>query len=77
MALGDNDSALVCKKDRSFRIRSMFVLLDSSVMGRFTRSVGHEILRFTMTVISNVLEGNFMKQIKWVNGVSNVSSLEE
>lgn len=55
MALGDNDSALVCKKDRSFRIRSMFALLESSVMGRFTRSVGHEILRFTMTVISNVL----------------------
>lgn len=76
MALGDNDSALVYKKDRSFRIRSMFALLESSVMGRFTRSVGHEILRFTMTVISIVLKGGFMKQIKWVNGVSNVSLLE-
>lgn len=52
MALGDNDGALVCRKDGPFQIRSMFVLRECSTMGQFTGSVGHEILWFTVTVVS-------------------------
>lgn len=33
-------------------IRSMFVLHERCTMGQFTRSIGHEILGFTVTVIS-------------------------
>lgn len=43
MAIADNDSALICRKDR-FQIRSMFELLEVSTMGQFTESIGHEIL---------------------------------
>jgi len=52
MALGDNDGALVCRKDRPLEIRSMFVLDEGSTMGQFTRSAGQEILWVTVTVIS-------------------------
>lgn len=50
MALGDNDGTLICKKHVSPEIRLMFVLHEWSTMGRFTRSIGHEILWFTVTV---------------------------
>lgn len=43
MALCDNDSALVCKKDGLIEIRSMSV----RKMGQFTRSIGHEILQLS------------------------------
>lgn len=52
MALGDNDGALVCRKDGPLEIRSMFVLHERNAMGQFTRSIGHEILWFTVTVIT-------------------------
>lgn len=52
MALGDNDGALICKKVGLFEIRSMFVLHERRTMGQFTRSIGHEILWFTVTVIT-------------------------
>lgn len=52
MALADNDGALICRKDRLFQIRSMFVPPERSTMGQFTGSIGHEILWFTVTVIS-------------------------
>lgn len=52
MALGDNDGALVCRKDGPLEIRSMFVLHEQSTMGQFTRSIGHEILWFTVTFIT-------------------------
>lgn len=52
MALSDNDGALICRKDGPSEIRSMFVLHERSTMGQFTRSIGHEILGFTVTVIS-------------------------
>lgn len=51
MALCDNDGALICRKDSPLEIRSMFVLHEWSTMGQFTRSIGHEILWFTVTVI--------------------------
>lgn len=47
-------------------------------MARFTGSVGHEILWITVTVISaDVLQGGFMKQMKWVNGLFKASLFEE
>lgn len=52
MALGDNDGALICRKDMSPEIRLMFVLHEWSTMGWFTRSIGHEILWFTVTVVT-------------------------
>jgi len=51
MALGDNDGALVCRTGPS-EIRSLFVLRERGAMGQFTTSIGHEILRFKVTVIS-------------------------
>lgn len=52
MALGDNDGALVCRRDRLVEIRSMFVLHEYSLMGQFTGFIGHEILQFMVLVIS-------------------------
>lgn len=65
MALGDNDGALVCRKDGPLEMRSMFVLHERSPMGQFTRSIGHEILRFTVTVIS--LSGE-----RWLHEIDEV-----
>lgn len=63
MALGDNDGALVCRKDGPLEIRSMFVLNERSTMGQFTRSAGHETLWFRQSCHS-VMNGVFMKWMK-------------
>lgn len=44
-------------------------------MGQFTRSIGHEILWFTVTVISLSDERCLYERMKWCHSVSNVCAL--